>query len=239
MNRLSNLLVSDIPKCEVVLPSSGDKKSFRPFLVKEEKILLLAQQSEDDSSMIRAIKNIIESCVDDIEDAGSLPLFDVEYIFLQIRGKSVGEGIEPIVVCPVTEENIPVKVSIPDIEVITTEGHTKEIEINKEIILKMKYPSLDDLDKRDGIIDYEDPSAFYDLISDCIVSIQTKSELINSSTIPKQEISEFVDNLTNKQFEKILDFFLTSPKIEHRVLYTASDGIEREVVLSGLSDFFG
>ena len=132
MNRLSNLLVSDIPKYEVVLPSSGDKKSFRPFLVKEEKVLLLAQQSEEDSSMIRAIQNIIESCVDDIEDAGSLPLFDVEYIFLQIRGKSVGEGIEPIIICPFTEEEIPVKVLIPDIKVTKTEGHTKEIEISKE-----------------------------------------------------------------------------------------------------------
>ena len=239
MNRLSNLLVSDIPKYEVVLPSSGDKKIFRPFLVKEEKILLLAQQSEEDSSIIRAIKNIIESCVDDIEDAGSLPLFDVEYIFLQIRGKSVGEAIEPIIICPVTEENIPVNILIPEIEVTTTKGHTKEIEISKEIILKMRYPTLDDLDKRDGVIDYEDPSSFYDLISDCIVSIQTKSELINSSTIPKQEISEFIDNMTKKQFEKILDFFLTSPKIEHKVLYTASDDVEREVILSGLSAFFG
>jgi len=239
MNRLSNLLVSDIPKYEVVLPSSGDKKSFRPFLVKEEKILLLAQQSEEASSMIRAIKNIIESCVDDIEDVGSLPLFDIEYIFLQIREKSVGEGIEPVVVCPFTKENIPVKVLIPDIKVTKTEGHTKEIKISREIILKMRYPTLDDLDKRDGVIDYEDPSTFYDLISDCIVSIQTKSELINSSTIPKEEMLEFVDNMTKKQFEKILDFFLTSPRVEHKVLYTTSDNVEREVVLSGLSDFFG
>ena len=239
MNRLSDLLVSDIPKYEIIIPSSGVKKTFRPFLVKEEKVLLLAQQSEEDSDMIRAIKNIIESCVDDIEDVGSLPLFDVEYIFLQIRGKSVGEAIEPVIVCPFTDENIPVKVLIPDIKITTTEGHTKEIEISKEIILKMRYPTLDDLDKRDGVIDYEDPSAFYDLISDCIVSIQTKSELINSSNIPKQEILDFIDNMTKKQFEKILDFFLTSPKIEHKVLYTASDDIEREVVLSGLSDFFG
>ena len=239
MNRLSDLLVSDIPKYEIIIPSSGVKKTFRPFLVKEEKVLLLAQQSEEDSGMIRAIKNIIESCVDDIEDVGSLPLFDVEYIFLQIRGKSVGEAIEPVIVCPFTDENIPVKVLIPDIKITTTEGHVKEIEISKEIILKMRYPTLDDLDKRDGVIDYEDPSAFYDLISDCIVSIQTKSELINSSNIPKQEILDFIDNMTKKQFEKILDFFLTSPKIEHKVLYTASDDIEREVVLSGLSDFFG
>lgn len=239
MNRLSNLLVSDIPKYEVVLPSSGEKKSFRPFLVKEEKVLLLAQQSEEDSSVIRAIKNIIESCIDGIEDAGSLPLFDVEYLFLQIRAKSVGEGIEPIIVCPYTEENIQVKVLIPDINVTHTEGHKREIKISNQIVLKMRYPSLHDLDKRDGIIDYEDPSSFYDLISDCIVSIQTKDELIDSSSIPKEEISEFVDNMTKKQFEKLLDFFLTSPRVEHTVSYTASDGVEREVELSGLSDFFG
>ena len=239
MNRLSNLLVSDIPKYEVVLPSSGDKKSFRPFLVKEEKILLLAQQSEDDSSMIRAIKNIIESCVDDIEDAGSLPLFDVEYIFLQIRAKSVGEGIEPTIVCPVTEESIQVKILIPNIKITKNENHTNEIKISKEIILKMRYPSLNDLDKRDGVIDYEDPSSFYDLISDCIISIQTSSGIVDTSTLPREEILEFVDNMTKVQFEKLLDFFLTSPKVEHRVLYTASDDIERDVVLSGLSDFFG
>mgnify|MGYP003110143387 CR=1 FL=1 len=239
MNKLSNLLLSDIPKYEVILPSSGDRKSFRPFLVKEEKILLLAQQSGEDSSMIRAIKNIIESCVDGVEDAGSLPLFDVEYIFLQIRAKSVGEGIEPTIVCPVTEENIQVKILIPDIEIIKDKNHTNEIKISKEIILKMRYPSLNDLDNRDGVINYEDPSSFYDLISDCIVSIQTTSGIVDASTLPREEILEFVDNMTKTQFEKLLDFFLTAPKIEHKVLYTASDDVEREVLLSGLSDFFG
>jgi len=239
MNKLSNLLLANIPKYELIIPSTGKKTTFRPFLVKEEKILLLAQESNSDSDIILAIKNIIESCVDDIDNVGNMPLFDIEYIFLQIRAKSVGEIIEPTIICSETDENISVSVPIPDIQIKTTKNHKKKIKISDEFIVSLKYPSLNNINENNTSMDFNDPSTFYDIIADCIEKIQTKDETIDVTTLPKKEISDFIDNLTTKQFENLLDFFLTSPRIEHTVSYTTSDGVEREVVLSGLSDFFG
>lgn len=239
MNKLSSLLQANIPKYEVTIPSTNKKTTFRPFLVKEEKVLLLAQESEDNSNMLVAIKNIIESCVDKIDSAGSLPLFDIEYLFLQIRAKSVGESIEPTIICPFTGENISITVLIPEIEITKSKKHTKKIKISNDIVLTMNYPSLDILSNRDKMLDYENPSSFYDVVIDCISSIQTKEEIIDVNTLEKEEISDFVDNMSKDQFEKIIDFFFTSPRVEHKVSYTTSDDVEREVVLSGLSDFFG
>ena len=231
--------MANVPKYEITIPSSETSTTFRPFLVKEEKVLLLAQESNSDSDILIAIKNIIESCVDGIEDAGSLPLFDIEYLFLQIRSKSVGESVNPTIICPTTGESISVKVLIPDIEITKNKSHKNKISINDNIILKMKYPTLNDLSKREGVLDYTNSESFYYLIADCIVSIETKSDLIDATSLPKEEVLDFVDSMTKSQFENVLDFFLTSPKIEHTVSYTTSDGTERKVVLSGLSDFFG
>lgn len=239
MSTLSNLLLASIPKYELTIPSTNKKTTYRPFLVKEEKILLLAQESNNDSDMVLAIKNIIKSCVDDIDDVGNMPLFDIEYIFLQIRAKSVGEIVEPTIICPETDETISVSVIIPDIEVTKNKHHKQKIKINDDIIVTLKYPSLNIISKNDTSMDYTNPSTFYNIVGDCIDKIQTKDEIIEASTLPEEEISDFIDNLTTDQFENLLDFFLTCPKVEHTVSYTTSDEVERQVVLSGLSDFFG
>tara|TARA_Y100000034_G_C6884683_1_gene406024 strand:+ start:1313 stop:2032 length:720 start_codon:yes stop_codon:yes gene_type:complete len=239
MNRLSNLLLSNVPKYELTIPSTKKKATYRPFLVKEEKILLLAQQSNNDSDMIRAIKNIIESCVDDVTNVGNMPLFDIEYMFLQIRSKSVGEIVEPTIICPSTDESISVSVLINDIEVTYNKDHKKTISLSDDIAVTLKYPSLNIINENNTSMDYTDPSTFYSIVADCIEQVETKEESIDVSTLEREEVLEFVDNLTTEQFENLIDFFITAPKVEHEISYTTSDGVERQVILSGLSDFFG
>jgi hypothetical protein len=239
MKRLSNLLLSNIPKYEITIPSTGKKTTYRPFLVKEEKVLLLAQETNSDSDMILAIKNIIESCVDDIDDVGNMPLFDIEYVFLQIRSKSVGEIVEPTIICPSTDENISVSVLINDIEITHDNNHKRTVPLSDDIVVTLKYPSLNIVNENNTSMDYTNPSTFYSIVADCIERVETEEESIDVSTLSKEEVLEFVDNLTTKQFENLIDFFITAPKVEHTVSYTASDGVERQVLLSGLSDFFG
>jgi len=219
MTTLSDLLIAT-PKYQVTIPSSGKKTAFRPFLVKEEKILLLAQEGND-------------------PDASVLPLFDIEYLFLRIRGKSVGEEVKPIIICPETGEEVEILINLSDVDVVKTRGHKQKIKLTDDLVVEMKYPTLGLLKQRSAGIDYTSPSSFYDLISDCIDKIKTKDETMNASEHSREELTSFVDNMTKDQFEKLLDFFTTAPKIEHRVKYTTSDGEEREVLLSGLSDFFG
>ena len=151
----------------------------------------------------------------------------------------MGEVVTPIIVCPETEEEIEISINLSEIEVKKTDGHKNKIKINDELIIEMKYPTLSLLKERGTGIDYTSPSSFYDLIADCIEKIQTKKETLSINEYSRDEIVSFVDNMTKEQFEKLLDFFITSPRVEHIAKYTASDGKEREVVLSGLSDFFG
>jgi len=239
MNKLSKLLLTNVPRYGIDIPSSGKHTTYRPFLVKEEKVLLIAQESSNESDMMLAIQNIIENCIETDLDVGNMPLFDIEYIFLQIRSKSVGEIITPTIICPVTNEPQIITINIPDIKIIKPPKHSNKIKIQEDIILTMKYPSLNMLIKSNGEIDYTDPSSFYNIITECVVSIQTKEETIDATSLPPEEVSDFIDNMTVSQFESVLEFFLTSPRMECITTYTTSDDVEREVVMSGLSDFFG
>tara|TARA_Y100001973_G_C5206830_1_gene342032 strand:- start:850 stop:1566 length:717 start_codon:yes stop_codon:yes gene_type:complete len=237
MSTLSNILKSSVPRYTIKQPSTNKKVEFRPFLVKEEKVLLQAQETDNnETSMLLAIKGVIESCFDDISDAGNLPIFDIEYMFINLRAKSVGEVVNPTIVCPYTNEEVSVTINLGDIQVNTYKNHTNTIHVAENIILEMMYPSIKILSERD--VDYDDPLSFYDLIVDCIRTIETPEETINVQELSRSEIQQFVDNMTKEQFDKILDFFLTAPKLEHIVQYETSDGEAREVVLRGLSDFF-
>ena len=236
MQCLSDLLLSEIPKYELTIPSSKKKVSFRPFLVKEEKVLLIAQQTGTYEDNIRAIKNVIESCVNDIDDIDSMPLFDVEYIFLQLRIKSIGSIVEPTIVCPETGESISIELDLTKIKATTNEKQTNKIKINDNVMITMKYPTIRTIENEEEI-DYNDPEKFYDLVVNCIERIDTNEETIDVEMLPKKELEDFLDNMNKKQFENILEFFLTSPKLYHEVKYTTSDGVERELVLQGISDF--
>ena len=237
MNTLSNMLLEKTPKYEITIPSTKKKTTFRPFLVKEEKILLIAQETGSYKEILQAIEDVIESCVDGIENASSLPVFDVEYLFLRLRAKSVSEVATPTIQCPVTNENIELQINLTDIEPSSDKNHKKNIKIDDDIMVIMKYPTLKMMKNNENDTSYDNPESFYGLIVDCIDTIKTKEESIDVSSLPKSEVEDFIGNMNKFQFEKILDFFITSPQLKHAVKYTASDGVEREVVLQGLSDF--
>ena len=230
------------PSYHLTLPSTGKEIKYRPFLVREEKLLVLALESEDTKQITEAIKTVIKSC---IETRGikveTLPTFDIEYLFLNIRGKSVGEEIEVNIICPDDgETTVPVKINVDEIEVKKFDGHDKKIKIDDSIMLEMKYPSLDQFIKNN--FDFSaanDMDQAFDLISSCIDTIYTEDEVWSTSDVTKKEITEFLDQMNSLQFKKIETFFETMPKLSHKITVTnPKTKVENEVVLEGLSSFF-
>ena len=237
MNTLSDLLLIKTPKYELTIPSTQKKVKFRPFLVKEEKILLISQETGNHKDTLNAIKEVIESCVEDITNADLLPIFDIEYIFLRLRAKSVSEQASPIIECPETGEQISLDINLLEIEPTLNKNHKQKIKIDDDILITMKYPTLKMIKDKEDDVNYDDPESFYDIVVNCIEKIETQEETIDVSNLPKSEINDFVGNMNKHQFENLLDFFITSPKLQHTVKYTTSDGVEREVILQGVSDF--
>ena len=230
------------PSYHLTLPSTGKEIKYRPFLVREEKLLVLALESEDTKQITEAIKTVIKSC---IETRGikveTLPTFDIEYLFLNIRGKSVGEEIEVNIICPDDgETTVPVKINVDEIEVKKFDGHDKKIKIDDNIMLEMKYPSLDQFIKNNFVFSAaNDMDQAFDLISSCIDTIYTEDEVWSTSDVTKKEITEFLDQMNSLQFKKIEAFFETMPKLSHKITVTnPKTKVENEVVLEGLSSFF-
>ena len=228
------------PKFKTKLPSDGRTVNFRPFLVKEEKILLVATETGDQNSMVSAIKDIIGACTD-IQDSETLSTFDIEFIFLQIRTKSVGESVDVTVLCPDDEETeTNVKIPLNTIKIKRTKGHTNEIKISDEVVLTMNYPTLETFVKMNFVPD-ETPGVdqVFDMAASCIASIADPEQVYDSADLPKQEILDFLDQMTSEQFKKIQDFFETMPKLQHTVKVTnPKTKVESDVVLEGLAAFF-
>jgi hypothetical protein len=231
-----------VPTYELELPSTGQTIKFRPFLVKEEKLLVLALESEDTKQITNSIKNVIKNC---IETKGikveELPTFDIEYLFLNIRGKSVGEDIEVKIICPDDDETtVPIKINIDEIKVQKNDNHSTKVKIDDEIMMEMKYPSLEQFIKNN--FDYNNSSAMeqsFDLISSCIDKIYTEEEVWTSSDVSKKEINDFLEQMNSSQFKEIEKFFETMPKLSHTVkVKNPNTKVESEVVLEGLSSFF-
>ena len=239
MTNISSLLLEKTPKYEVTIPSTGKKTRFRPFLVKEEKILLIAQSTQSKNDIMFAIKDIIESCVEGIEDAYDLPIFDIEYLFVKIRAKSVGELVEPIIVCPQTGEKVDCAVNLDEVVLKRTEKHTNKIKIGDSIYVYMKYPSIRILESFGGDIDTTNSADFYSMVLNCIDSVETVDGKLSSVEIGREELGNFIDSMTKDQFDSLLSFFVTSPRLEKVVKYMTNDGVKRELTLSGLGDFFG
>jgi len=239
MKNLSSLLLDKTPKYELTIPSTGKTTRFRPFLVKEEKILLIAQSTQSKKDIMLAIKDIIESCVEEISNAGDLPIFDIEYIFMKLRAKSVGEVVEPTIVCPDTGERVSLNVNIDELELKKSKDHKTDIKIDNDLIVTMRYPSISILEKFGGDIDTTNTPEFYDMILHCIDSIQTPDLSVKHDDVDINEIKEFIDSMTKQQFDMILNFFVTAPRLECIVEYQTEDGKTRKVTLSGLGDFFG
>ncbi len=231
------------PSYELELPSSGKKIKYRPFLVKEEKLLVLALESEDTKEISTAIKAVLKSC---IQTRGvkveQLPTFDIEYLFLNIRGKSVGEDIELNLICPDDEETtVPVTINIDDIKIQKDKGHNKQVKLDDNLMMELKYPSLDQFIKNN--FDFgENPGIdqSFELIATCIDKIYNEEEVWATSDCTKKEIVDFLEQMNSKQFKEIEKFFTTMPKLSHEVDITnPNTKVKSTIVLEGLSSFFG
>lgn len=237
MNDIIATLKSSYPKYTIKQPSTGKNLSYRPFTVKEEKSLLVAKDSGKYADFLITITDIIDSCFSDNSikiNSKNLPIFDVEYMFLKIREKSISETINVSFICPETKEEIKVKVFIPNIEV-KVEPVNRNIKITDELIVNMKYPPFlylieNSINNEDGDID------LFDMVLSSIESIQTKTELLTD--LNKQILNEFINSLTKQQYQEILNFFVKIPKLEHSVPYITSDGIQRKITFRGIRDFF-
>ena len=228
------------PTYELEVPSTDEKIKYRPFLVKEEKILLIAMESGEQESIVTAIKDIVTECTFGKVDLGSIPMFDVEYIFLQIRSKSVGEVSTLRLLCPDDKETyVNVDIDLSEIMVHVDKGHNPKIELTKEMGMIMTYPSIDSL-TGSGITDIN-ASNMLDVISSCILQIYDKKgeEVFDAKDQTKKELIEFVEQLNTKQFEEVQTFFDTMPKLKHTIeVENPKTKVKSEVVLQGLNDFF-
>ena len=231
------------PTYSLVLPSTEKEISFRPFLVKEEKLLVLALETEDTKQITTAIKAVIKNC---IQTKGikveTLPTFDIEYLFLNIRGKSVGESLDVNIICPDDgKTNVPVTIDLDDIKVVKTEGHSNKVELDKTLMMELKYPSLDEFIKNN--FDFKDENAMeqsFKLIASSIDKIYNEEEVWVAADCTKKEINEFLESMNSQQFKKIEEFFTTMPKLSHTIKVTnPNTKVESEVVLEGLASFFG
>ena len=232
------------PTYELVLPSTGKKIKYRPFLVKEEKILILALESEDVTQITNAIKAILKDCISTRIKVDTLPTFDIEYLFLNIRAKSVGEALDLVVTCPDDNETtVPVKVYIDEIEVLQDEDHTTDISLDGNLTLRMKYPSLDEFVENNFEFGGEDDSSIieksFDVIAACIDMVFDKEDSWAASDCTKKELVEWLETLNSSQFKKVEKFFETMPKLTHTITVTnPNTKVESEVTLEGLSSFF-
>jgi len=230
------------PSYELELPSTGETIHYRPFLVKEEKVLVIALESEDTKQITTAIKTVIKNCIlTKNTKVETLPTFDIEYLFLNIRAKSVGEEIEVNVICPDDEETtVTVKIDLDAIKVEKNENHTNKIKIDDSIMMEMKYPSLDQFIKNN--FDFKKTNAMeqsFDLIASCIDKIYTEEEVWSAGDVTKKELMEFLEQMNSTQFKEIETFFETMPKLSHKINVTnPKTEVESEVILEGLSSFF-
>ena len=230
------------PTYELELPSTGETIQYRPFLVREEKVLVIALESEDTKQITTAIKTVIKNCIltKNIK-VESLPTFDIEYLFLNIRGKSVGEELEVNIICPDDgETQVPVKIDIDAIKVQKSEEHSNRIKLDDNIMMEMKYPSLEQFIKNN--FDFDNKNAMdqsFELIGSCIDKIYTEDEVWSTADVTKKELTEFLESMNSSQFKDIEKFFETMPKLSHTInVKNPSTGVESEVVLEGLSSFF-
>lgn len=233
------------PHYELILPSTKQKIKYRPFLVKEEKLLVLAMETEDTKEITNAVKQVIKNCIESPKNikVENLPTFDIEYLFLNIRAKSVGEVVDINIICPddgTTE--VPVSISINEINVLVDDAHDNKIKLDDHLMMEMKYPSLEQFIKNNFDINQDSANVdqSFELIASCIDKIYNEEEVWDSSDVSKKELVDFLDQMNSIQFKQIEKFFETMPKLAHTMkIKNPNTGVESEVVLEGLSSFFG
>ena len=227
----------DTPTYRLTLPSTGGEIEYRPFLVKEQKLLMMAQESEDDQQIIDAVTSLVKTCTFDKVDADNSPMFDIEYIFLQIRGKSVGEKVQLRLICPDDKETtVETEVDINDISVQMTDEHTNEVQITDTVKLFLKYPVLKDM--RGLMTNTSEMEQIFSVLTKCVHEIHYGEQIFSEIDMSEKDINEFIDQLTTDQFEGITNFFDTMPKLRHVISITnPKTKVKSEVVVEGLASF--
>ena len=222
---------------ELELPSTGETIKYRPFLVKEQKILMLAQESEDNKQIENAFAEIISSCTFGKLSPYEMPLFDIEYIFLKVRGKSVGEKITLNVLCPDDEKTrVDVDINLEDVGVLMNDDHTNEVELAKDIKIIMKYPTLSDMA---GFGEKGEVLSIFEMIKNCIQEIHSGEEIYNSVDVSSKELDEFIGNMSTQNFEELGKFFETMPKLQHVIkVKNPKTKKTREITVEGMESFF-
>lgn len=224
-------------KYELTIPSTGERVEYRPFLVKEEKALLMAQTSGEQADILRAVKEVINACTFDKVDANNLPTFDLEYVFINLRAKSIGEVVDLIVTCPDDNETkVSVKVNLMDVKCVNEVGHDTNIRLTDEIGMIMDYPKVDSV----AHLSMDDEvESMFGVIKACIRQVYDSNNVYEKVDMAEEDLNEFVESMTHEQFEKVQEFFNTMPKVKHSVKVTnPKTKVESEVVLQGMQDFF-
>lgn len=226
------------PTYEMEIPSTKEKVKYRPFLVKEQKMLMIAQESQDPNMMANTMCDLIESCCEGVKGAEKMPTFDLEYMFLQLRAVSVGGDVELEMLCQDDNETkVPVTVKLDELKVTELPNHKKEVMITDKIGMTFRYPSLVDVAKysKDGMSNVD---VTFGIIQDCLVNIFDENEVYDEHN--KDELQEFVEQMTTEQFEEVQGFFDTMPKIRHTVeVKNPNTGVVNEVHLEGMQSFLG
>ncbi len=229
------------PTYELTIPSSERKIKYRPFLVKEEKILIIAMESQDDKQIAQAVKDVLGSCIlTKGISVDKLSTFDIEYLFLNIRGKSVGETVEVLVTCPDDNKTkVPVVVNLDEIQVIRSENHSADISLDGNLSMRMKYPSMGEFVKSNFNVEMKVDDTF-DMVCSCIEQVYSEEESWAAADCTKKELLEFLEQLDSSQFKKIETFFETMPKLSHTFKVTnPNTKVESDITLEGLNAFFG
>lgn len=229
----------NVPKYKTTLPSTGKVVNYRPFLVKEEKLLLIATETGNQSDLVRAIKEILSNCTD-LKEVNSLSTFDLEFLFLKIRTKSVGENVEVTVTCPDDgETEVAVSIPLDEINVVKDKKHKTELKLSDDIIITMGYPSVETFVTMNFETEQSQVDQLFEMAASCIETIADANQVYECKDATKKELLEFFDQLSTKQFVMIQEFFETMPKLSHTLKVTnPNTGVESEVVLEGLASFF-
>jgi len=228
------------PVHELTIPSTGKKIKYRPFVVREEKILLLALESEDQKEITDAIVQIIGNCVQSKIDIDSLSTFDIEYIFLNVRAKSVGEMLEFSITCPDDgETQVEVEINIDDIKVVKSKEHKDTIDLENGYFIKMKYPTMSYIMNKKDSEDKSLVDSTFEYAVECVEQIYNEEETWEAADSTTKEISEFIENLNSKQYGRVQEFFATMPKLTHTVkVSNPNTKVKSDVTIEGLANFF-
>ena len=229
------------PTYELEIPSTKKKIRYRPFLVKEEKILIIAMESQSDTEIANAVKDVLSTCIlTKGVKVDTLSTFDIEYLFLNIRGKSVGEDVEVLVTCPDDNKTkVPVRINLDDIKIITHDDHKRDIKLDDSLMMRMRYPSINEFIKSNFSTSEVKSEDTFDLIISCIEQIFNDEESWSTSDCTKEEMNDFLDQLNSNQFKEIEKFFDTMPKLSHTLtVNNPNTKVKSDIKLEGLAAFF-